>query len=131
MALGDFLFPHAELQLVIVRSFKTDIESARGIPSEKYSAETALVRLNNNDMRRLSLKEGSAISLKSDSATVIVRAEIDDKVPDGSAVMPHGPWALALVAVPTNNSPPALSGIAIIATRSKEDITSLETLFGP
>ena len=131
MALGDFLFPHAELKLVIVRSFKTDVESARGIPSEKYTTETAIVRLNNNDMRRLSLKEGSTISLKSPSRTVVVRATIDNKTPEGSAVMPHGPWALALVAVPEDDSPPTLHGIAITAMRSKEDITSLEALLGP
>ena len=131
MALGDFLFPHAELKLVIVRSFKTDVESARGIPSEKYTTETAIVRLNNNDVRRLSVKEGGAISLKSASGTVIVKAIIDSKTPEGSAVMPHGPWALALVAVPEDDSPPTFQGIAITAMRSKEDITSLEALFGP
>jgi formylmethanofuran dehydrogenase subunit D len=129
MALGDFLFPHTELKLIIVRSFKTDIESARGVPSQQYTTETASVRLNNNDIRRMSLKEGSAVSLKSPSGTVIVSARIDDKTPEGFAVMPHGPWALALVAVPEDNSPPILHGIAVTATRSKEDITSLEALF--
>ncbi len=130
MALGDFLFPHVELKLVIVRSFRTDVESARGKPSEKYASETALVRLNNNDMRRLSLKEGSTVRLKSPTGMIIIRATIDDKVPEGSAVMPHGPWALALVAVPENELPPTFHGVAVIATRSKDDITSLETLFG-
>jgi len=130
MALGDFLFPNAELKLVIVRSFKTDVESARGIPSEKYTAETAIVRLNNKDMRRLSVKEGGAISLKSPSGTVVVSAIIDDKMPEGSALMPYGPWALALVTVPENNNPPILHGIEITATRSTEDITSLDALLG-
>jgi formylmethanofuran dehydrogenase subunit D len=130
MALGDFLFPNAELKLVIVRAFKTDIESARGIPSQKYTTETAIVRLNNNDMRRLSVKEGSAISLKSPSGTVVVKAIIDEKAPEGSAIMPYGPWALALVAIPENNTPPVFHGISVTATRSKEVITSLEALFG-
>ena len=131
MALGDFLFPNVELKLVIVRSFKTDVESARDISSEKYATETAIVRLNINDLRRLSLKEGSAVSLKSPCGTVVVSAIINEKTPEGTAVMPHGPWALALVAVPENDSPPILHGIVITATRSKENITSLEILFGP
>ncbi|MFW9959734.1 MAG: molybdopterin dinucleotide binding domain-containing protein [Candidatus Thorarchaeota archaeon] len=130
MVLGDFLFPNVELKLAIVRSFKTDIESARGIPSEKYTAETAVVQLNNKDMRKLSVNEGGAISLKSPSGTVVVSAIIDDKVPEGSALMPYGPWALALVAIPENNCPPTLHGIEITATRSTEDITSLDALFG-
>ena len=131
MTLGDFLFPHAELKLVIVRSFKTDIESAKCPPSQMYTTETASVRLNNNDMRRLSLKEGSAVSLQSLGGTVVVRAAIDDKTPEGHAVMPHGPWALALVAIPEDDSPPTLHGIAVTATRSKEDVTSLEALLAP
>jgi len=129
MALGDFLFPNAELKLVIVRSFKTDVESARGIPSEKYAAETAVVWLNNKDMRRLSVKEGGSISLKSPSGAVVVSAIIDDKTPEGSALMPYGPWALALVAIPEDNSPPILHGIEITASRSTEDVTSLDVLF--
>jgi formylmethanofuran dehydrogenase subunit D len=131
MALGDFLFPNAELKLVIIRSFKTDIESARGIPSQKYTSETAIVRLNNSDMRRLSIKEGNTISLKSPSGTVVVKAVIDEKTPEGSAIMPYGPWALALVAIPEDSTPPVLHGIAITATRSKEDITSVEALLVP
>jgi formylmethanofuran dehydrogenase subunit D len=130
MALGDFLFPNAELKLVIVRSFKTDVESARGIPSEKYTTESAVVRLNNNDLRRLSVKEGGTISLKSPSGAVVVTAIIDDKTPEGSAIMPYGPWALTLVAIPDNDLPPMLHGIAVTATRSKEDITSLDALLG-
>jgi formylmethanofuran dehydrogenase subunit D len=131
MALGDFLFPNAELKLVIVRSFKTDVESARGIPSEKFTTETAIVRLNNNDMRRLSVKEGGSINLKSPSGTVVVKAIIDEKTPEGSAIMPLGPWALSLVAIPEDNIPPVLHGIAVTATRSDDDITSLEALLGP
>jgi formylmethanofuran dehydrogenase subunit D len=131
MSLGDFLFPNAELKLVIVRSFKTDVEAARGTPSEKYTTETAIVRLHHSDMQRLSLKEGSTVSLKSPSGVVVVKATPDDKTPEGFAVMPQGPWALALVAIPADESPPTLHGIAITATRSTEDVTSVETLLGP
>jgi len=131
MALGDFLFPNADLTLVIVRSFKTDVESAKGTPSQKYTTETAIVRLHNNDMRRLNVKEGTTISLKSSCGSVIVKGIVDNKTPEGNAVMPHGPWALALVAIPENDSPPKLHGIKVTATRSEESITSLEELLGP
>jgi len=128
MALGDLLFPHVELKLLIVRSFKSDVEYARGISSQEYAIETASVHLNRTDMQRLSLKEGNNVNLKSLGGAVVVRATIDDKTPEGCAVMPHGPWALALVAIPKNESPPTLHGIAITATRTKEKITSLEDL---
>ncbi len=128
MALGDLLFPHMELKLVIVRSFKTDVEYAKGISSPEYITETALVRLNQTDMYRLSLKEGDNVSLKSPDGQVVVRTTADDKTPEGCAVMPHGPWALALVAIPKNETPPTLHGIVINALRTKEKVTSLEDL---
>jgi formylmethanofuran dehydrogenase subunit D len=131
MSLGDFLFPNAELKLVIVRSFKTDVEAARGIPSEEYTNETATVHLHHGDMQRLSLKEKGSVSLKSPSGTVVVRAIADDKTPEGFAIMPQGPWALSLVMIPADESPPTLHGISVTATRSTEDITSLQTLLGP
>jgi formylmethanofuran dehydrogenase subunit D len=130
MALGDFLFPHAELKLVIVRSFKTDVESTAGAPFQKYMDETAIVRIHSKDLQRLSVKEGGTIILKSSCGSVIVTGIVDDKTPEGNAVMPHGPWALALVEIPKDDSPPKLQGIAVTATRSDEAITSLESLFG-
>ncbi|TFG99411.1 hypothetical protein E4H12_02835 [Candidatus Thorarchaeota archaeon] len=131
MALGDFLFPNAELKLVIVRSFKTDVESTTDIHSQKYTDETAIVRLHTNDMQRLSVKEGRTINLKTSSGSVVVACIHDDKTPEGNAVMPRGPWALALVEIPKDDSPPKIHGIAVTATRSEESITSLETLLGP
>jgi formylmethanofuran dehydrogenase subunit D len=129
MSLGDFLFPNVELKLVIVRSFKTDIEAARGIPSDKYTSETAVVRLHHGDMQKLSLKERSTVNLKSPSGSVVVRAIANDKTPEGYAIMPQGPWSLALVAIPEGASTPTIHGISVTATRSTEDITSVETLF--
>ncbi|NHJ14286.1 MAG: protein fwdD [Candidatus Thorarchaeota archaeon] len=131
MSLGDFLFPRAELKLTVVRSFKSDIEAAKGIPSQGYVTETAIVRLNNNDLRRLGMKEGSNVSLKSPSGEVVVKAAIGEKTPEGSAAMPFGPWALALVAIPGDESPPILHGIAVTTTRSDEDVTPIESLLGP
>jgi formylmethanofuran dehydrogenase subunit D len=128
MSLGDFLFPNVELKLIIVRAFKTDIEATRGIPSDRYTNETAVVHLHHSDMQKLSLKEQSSVSLKSPSGSVVVKAIADDKTPEGCAVMPQGPWALALVAIPEGTSPPTKHGIAVTATRSTEDITSVENL---
>ena len=36
MALGDFLFPHADLKLVIARTFEADVESAKDILSKEF-----------------------------------------------------------------------------------------------
>ena len=45
MALGDFLFPHADLKLVIARTFEADVESAKDILSKEFLDSAARVRL--------------------------------------------------------------------------------------
>ena len=129
MALGDFLFPHAELNLVIARSFESDIESVRDKQSQEYIDTTALIRLHSSDLKRLGLKDEKQASVKSDVGSVVVRAFGDDKIPEGSAVMPYGPWALSLVSVPTDGSPPQFHGVKITVTKSDDSVTSVASLF--
>ncbi|MGY5875003.1 MAG: molybdopterin dinucleotide binding domain-containing protein [Candidatus Thorarchaeota archaeon] len=129
MALGDFLFPHAELNLVIARSFESDIESVKDKQSQEYIDTTALIRMHSGDLKRLGLQDERAASVKSDIGNVIVRVFGDDKIPEGTAVMPYGPWALSLVSVPTDSSPPQFHGIKITVTKSDDSVTTLDSLF--
>lgn len=128
MALGDFLFPHADLKLVIARSFEADVESVKDILSKEFLDTAAKVRLNKGDLQRLGLKEGGHASIKSKADTIVLVAYGDEKVPEGSAVIPYGPWALALVPVPKGDTPPQLHGASITVTRSDDKVTPLETL---
>lgn len=128
MALGDFLFPHADLKLVIARSFEADVESAKDILSKEFLDTAAKVRLNKGDLQRLGLKEGGNASIKSKTGQIVVVANSDEKVPEGSAIIPYGPWALALVAVPKDGSPPQLHGVSVTVTRSDDNVTSLDGL---
>ncbi|TFG30670.1 hypothetical protein EU528_07970 [Candidatus Thorarchaeota archaeon] len=128
MALGDFLFPHADLKLVIARSFQADVESAKDILSKEFLENAALVRLNKGDLQRLGLKNGGHASIKSKAGTIVLAAFVDEKVPENTAVIPYGPWALALVSVPKEDTPPQLHGISITITRSDDEITPLEEL---
>ena len=45
--------------------------------------------------------------------------------------MPQGPWAMALVEAPSDDSPPIMHGIKVTATRSDEEVTLPEDLFVP
>jgi formylmethanofuran dehydrogenase subunit D len=128
MALGDFLFPHAELKLIVARSFESDVESVKDKFSPEYQSSAAIVRLNTGDLKRLGLKEGGSASMKTKAGEIIVSAIGDDKVQEGSAVVPYGPWAMALVSVPEDASPPQLHGVAVTVTRSDGNVTSLEEL---
>jgi formylmethanofuran dehydrogenase subunit D len=128
MALGDFLFPNAELKLVIARSFEADIESTKDILSKEFLEKAALVRLSKGDLQRLGLKNGGHVHIKSKGGSIVIAAYADEKVSDGTAVIPYGPWALALVPVPESDASPQLHGIMITVTRSDEKVTPLEEL---
>ena len=128
MALGDFLFPHADLKLVIARTFEADVESAKNILSKEFLESAARVRLSKGDLQRLGLKDGGHASIKSKAGTVVLAAYVDEKVPDSTAVIAYGPWALALVPVPKDDSPPQMHGISVTVTRSDDEVTPLEGL---
>ena len=128
MALGDFLFPHADLKLIVARSFETDVESVKDKFSSDYQDSAAVVRLNIGVLKRLGLKDGNSASMKSKTGEIIVIAIGDEKVPEGAAIVPYGPWALALVSVPEDGAPPQLHGVSVTITRSDEKVTSLENL---
>ena len=128
MALGDFLFPQLNAKLIIGHSFESDIESMGDKLSNEYSEKTALVKLNDADMKRLSIKDGMNVEIESEAARVVVKAVGDSKVPGEMALMVHGPWALALVKVPNDKSPPKLHGIKVSIKKSEGEITSIQNL---
>jgi len=129
MALGDFLFPHADLKLIVARSFETDVESVKDKTSSEYQDSAAVVKLSKGDLQRLGLKDGNTASLKAKAGSVVVRAFVDEKVLEGTAVVPHGPWAMALVSVPEDGAPPQMHGVPVTVTRTDDKVTSLDELF--
>ncbi len=128
MALGDFLFPHADLKLVIARSFQADVESAKDILSKEFLDNAARLSLSVGDLQRLGLKDGGHASIKSKDGNVVLAAFGDEKVPDGTVIVPNGPWALSLVGVPKKDTSPQLHGISVTVTRSDDEVTPLEGL---
>ena len=128
MALGDFLFPHADLKLVVARSFEADVESTKDILSKEFLDKAARVRLSKGNLQRLGLKDGGHASVKSKAGNIVLVAYGDETVPEGSAFIPYGPWALALVSVPKDDSAPQFHGVSVTVTRSDDEVTPLEAL---
>ena len=128
MALGDFLFPHLELKLVIAHSFEVDIEAEKDKSSKEYEYLAGRASFSKSDFQRLGIKEGGSVNIKSDTAQVVVSGFIDERLEEGVTSMPRGPWALSLVAVPADGSPPKMHGIKITATKTDDKVTPLDSL---
>ncbi|MFW9845376.1 MAG: molybdopterin dinucleotide binding domain-containing protein [Candidatus Thorarchaeota archaeon] len=129
MALGDFLFPHLELKLVIAHSFEVDIEAAKDKMSAEFQDLAARASFSKNDFQRLGIKEGASVNIKSKVGDIVVTGYIDERLESGVASMPRGPWALALVDVPKGDAPPQMHGISITATKTDTKVTPLDSLF--
>ena len=128
MSLGELLFPKLELKLVIARSSDTDIKATKGKDSAEYIESAARIRVNESDLKRLNLKESNEVLVKNKIGNVVVRAYIDDGIKPGIAVMPYGPWALALADSSSETTDTILQGIKIEVTKSDDELTSLEEL---
>ena len=100
MALGDFLFPHVELKLVVAPSFEADIAATGNKYSQEYIDAAAVVTLHKSDLQKLGLQDGKNVQLKNKTGEIVVRAFGSDKATEGYAVMPPSPWVMALVSVP-------------------------------
>ncbi|MHA2141671.1 MAG: molybdopterin dinucleotide binding domain-containing protein [Candidatus Thorarchaeota archaeon] len=128
MALGDFLFPHLELKLVIAHSFEVDIEAEKDKRSKEYQDLTARASFSKTDFQRLGITEGGSVNIKSKASQVVVSGFIDERLESGLASMPHGPWALSLVEVPIDGSPLKIHGIQVTVTKTNDKVTSLDSL---
>ncbi len=98
VALREFLYPSIELKLVLARRLDVDTAAAKyGMLSPTYQEVAAKIRLSPLDAQRLDVKEGDIIQVTSKTGEVVVRAHIDDKTPEGLAIMSPGPYANALL----------------------------------
>jgi formylmethanofuran dehydrogenase subunit D len=130
LSLGDFLFPKLELKLIIAHSSDADIKAARGKTSDEYIDSAARIRLNESDLKKLNLKENDIVSAKTKTGNIAVRADIDEGVNPGMAIIPYGPWALALVDLPADSDTVQLHGFRIEVSKTDEAVTTLDELLG-
>jgi formylmethanofuran dehydrogenase subunit D len=128
LSLGDFLFPKLELKLVIAHSSDAEIKAARDKTSDEYVESVARIRLNESDLKRLNLKEQDVVEVKTKTGKIVVSAYIDEGINSGMAVIPYGPWALALVDLPSDSSNIQLHGIRIEVSKTDEEVTPLDGL---
>ena len=128
MSLGELLFPKLELKLVISRSSDADIKAIQGKESTEYIDSAARIQMNEANIKRLNIKEGDTVSVKTRTGKVNVRAHINEGVDSSLGVMPYGPWALALVIINMETTEIQLQGLSIEVTKSDEEITPLDAL---
>ena len=124
MALRDFLYPQLEVKLVLARALDVDrVQVCQGTLTKEYQDVAARITVGTKDAQRLGITMKSRIEVQSKHGLIVVRAQIDDKTPEGLVVMPPSPWANALL-------PSALphQGVSVIIKSTKAPITKIHRL---
>ncbi|MFX0168530.1 MAG: molybdopterin dinucleotide binding domain-containing protein [Candidatus Hodarchaeota archaeon] len=124
MALRDFLYPHLEVRLVLARALDVDsAQAAQGTLSTEYQEVAARIIIAPGDAKRLNIKEGGNIEVKSTTGQIVVVARIKESQPEGVAVMHPSPWAFAVI-----GSIATSQGTIVMIKPSKEPISSIHEL---
>jgi len=108
--------------LVPGRSKKQGTSLNDGKLKDEYQGVTSTAELNEKDMRRLKLKDGDKIRLKSDVGQIVVTciAKKDADLPSGMIFIPYGPPSSELMAHDTAGSGMPLSKhIEVKVTKAK------------
>ncbi|NYT01216.1 MAG: formylmethanofuran dehydrogenase [Methanosarcinales archaeon] len=94
-----------EMRIVTFRDIFQSEAQEMGRYSQEYQDLSAVVRLDQLDMKRLGLKDGQRVAVEGDSGTVVVTARTSDESPHpGVALMPNSPWSNRLVPEETDES---------------------------
>lgn len=94
----------------------------KGKLKDEYKKVTSTAELNEKDMRRLKLKDGDKIRLKSDVGQTVVtcKGKKDQDLPSGMIFIPYGPPSSELMAADTAGSGMPLSKhIEVSVTKTK------------
>lgn len=133
MGFGQFLTaPEIKLRIVTYRDIfqNTAQESSRF--GEEYERLSAVIKLDQRDMTKLSVKENDTVIVKNSSGRVVVRAEKSaEETHQGIAYMLNSPWSNALV--PDETSKPGVPGFknfeVMVQGAKGEKITGIKDIF--
>lgn len=96
---------------------------------DKYQKLSAVILMNEKDMKRMGFKEGDKVKLTNDHGSVVVRVKQSKKDDvEGIAYMINSPWCNVLVSY--DKDIPEFKYIKAKISLSSEDITPIEELIG-
>ncbi|MEL4304343.1 molybdopterin dinucleotide binding domain-containing protein [Methanococcoides sp. LMO-2] len=131
MGFGQFLAaPEHDIKIVTHRDIfqNTALESSRG--GEEYISRSAVIKLDENDIKKMGLKAKGRAVLKNSSGRVVVTVEKSEyeEAHEGIGYMTNSPWSNALVSADTNGTgvPKFKMIIATISDGKDEKITSFD-----
>ncbi|MDF0591331.1 molybdopterin dinucleotide binding domain-containing protein [Candidatus Methanocrinis natronophilus] len=86
-----------ELTVITFRGIFQEVEEARGMYSDGYRDQSAVVALDGGDMKEMGVEAGHPVHLETASGDVVVAAKLSEEAHPGVAFMPASPWSAQLL----------------------------------
>lgn len=124
---------HQKLRVTLLtgRTIEQGVGKERGKASKEYYESVSVCYLDQEDLKKLGIKEKTNIQVTTDYGSVVLKALKSLRGPHpGVIFIPYGPWANLLVNPETNSvGMPSLKGIpAEVESAPEKPILSLEAL---
>ena len=98
MGIHDLLeAPEYQIRIVIVPDIFQSSAGYRGKLSEEYQNLSAVVYLDQNDMKHWSIKDGEKVTLSSASEKIVVIARESDEEHPGIGLMPPSVYSMRIL----------------------------------
>ncbi|MBE8540404.1 molybdopterin dinucleotide binding domain-containing protein [Geoglobus acetivorans] len=98
--------------------------------SEEYFKAVSYCEMNEMDFKKLGLKEGDRVKVKTEFGEVVVFAKIGE-LPRGVIFIPMGPYANQVISDDTDGTGmPRFKGVRGIVEKTEENVKSVRELLG-
>ena len=98
--------------------------------SEEYVESVALCEMNEEDMRKLGIRDGDRVKVTTEFGSVVLTAKKSRRIrTSGTAFVPYGPWANCIMGSDTDGTGmPLLKGVPAHIEPTDEEILSIRDL---
>ena len=98
--------------------------------SEEYFNAVNYCEINERDFKKLGLREGDRVRVRTDFGEVVVFARVGD-VPEGVVFIPMGPYANRVISDDTDGTGmPRFKGVRGVIEKTDESVKSIKELLG-
>ncbi|HKZ95031.1 MAG TPA: molybdopterin dinucleotide binding domain-containing protein [Candidatus Bathyarchaeia archaeon] len=115
--------PSLKVTLLTGRTLRQGQGKEYGKLSERYRKSVATCEIDPEDLKKLSIKDGTTVKVTTSYGSVAVRAIKSLRGPHpGSVFVPYGPWASVIVGSKTHGTGmPSFKGIEAVVEPADDD----------
>ena len=118
------------IMILTGRTIDQGCEKELGKTSREYVESVSILEMNEEDMRKLGVREGDKVRVKTESGSIVLIARKSPRIRSpGSAFIPYGPWANFIMGSDTDGTGmPLLKGVPAQIEPTDEEVSKIRDL---